>query len=64
MKSAVGIDLGTTFSSITIVGNDNRAHAIPNAEGALTTPSVALWRDGAFLIGQPALALVQADSGP
>jgi molecular chaperone DnaK len=64
MKRAVGIDLGTTFSSITIVGDDNTAHAIPNAEGSLTTPSVALWRDGAFLVGQPALDLVQAANGP
>jgi molecular chaperone DnaK len=64
MKRAVGIDLGTTFSSITIVGDDNTAHAIANAEGAFTTPSVALWRDGAFLIGQPALDLVQSASGP
>jgi len=64
MKRAVGIDLGTTFSSITIVGDDNIAHSISNAEGSPTTPSVALWRDGAFLVGQPALDFVQSVSGP
>ena len=63
MKRAVGIDLGTTFSSITIVNADNVAHPIPNAEGMFTTPSVALWRDETFLVGQPALDLVEAASG-
>jgi molecular chaperone DnaK len=63
MKRAVGIDLGTTFSSITIVNADNVAHPIPNAEGMFTTPSVALWRDGRFIVGQPALDSVQAASG-
>src|SRR5438552_3772236 len=64
MKRAVGIDLGTTYSSITIVNADNIAHPIPNAEGTLTTPSVALWREGTFLVGQPALDLVQSATGP
>lgn len=63
MKRAVGIDLGTTFSSITIVGDDNMAHAIPNAEEALTTPSVVLWREGAFLVGQTALDFAQSATG-
>lgn len=63
MKRAVGIDLGTTFSSIAIVAADNVARPIPNAEGMFTTPSVALWRDDRFLVGQPALDLVQAASG-
>jgi molecular chaperone DnaK len=63
MKRAVGIDLGTTFSSITIVNADNVARPIPNAEGMFTTPSVALWRDGSFFVGQPALDMVQAASG-
>ncbi len=66
MKSVqvVGMDLGTTFSAIATVGDDGQAHAIPNAEGALTTPSVALWYRDAFLVGQSALDLVrQADRG-
>src|SRR5205807_10210725 len=34
-----------------------------NAEGKLTTPSVALWQDGGFIVGQPALDLVQRTEG-
>lgn len=63
MRRAVGIDLGTTFSAIAIVGEDQQAHPIPNAEGMLTTPSVALWHDGTFLIGQTALKCVQQAEG-
>ena len=60
---AVGIDLGTTYSVVAIVGEDGQAQAIPNAEGLLTTPSVALWDGTKFLVGQPALDLVQVASG-
>ena len=65
MKSAqaVGMDLGTTFSAVAIVGEDGQAYAIPNAEGALTTPSVAIWHNGTPLVGQPALDLVQRAEG-
>lgn len=61
---AVGIDLGTTNSAVAIVGNDGLARALPNAEGAFTTPSVALWQDGTFLVGQTALRYVQRAQGP
>ena len=60
---AVGIDLGTTYSAVAIVGEDGQARAIPNAEGILTTPSVALWHDGRFLVGQPALDFVRQADG-
>lgn len=60
---AVGIDLGTTNSAIAVVGEDGKARAIPNAEGAFTTPSVAIWHEGTFLIGQAALDLVQRSVG-
>jgi molecular chaperone DnaK len=59
---AVGIDLGTTNSVVAIVGEDGQAQAIPNAEGMLTTPSVALWDGTKFLVGQPALDFVQVAS--
>ncbi len=61
--TAVGIDLGTTYSAIAIVGEDGRARAIPNAEGALTTPSVALYDGSTFLIGQVALSRIQYAQG-
>jgi molecular chaperone DnaK len=63
MSTAVGIDLGTTYSALALVGNDGRAYPIPNAENAYTTPSVAIWYQGAFLVGQPALDLVRRASG-
>ncbi len=59
MVRAVGIDLGTTFSAIAIVHEDGKARVIPNAEGMPTTPSVATWQGNTFLVGQPALQLVQ-----
>jgi molecular chaperone DnaK len=63
MKHAVGIDLGTTFSSIAVVGDDKKAYPIPNAEGMFATPSVVLWHNNNFLVGQPALDLVQHAQG-
>lgn len=60
---AVGIDLGTTFSAIAIVGKDGQARPIPNREGATTTPSVAIWHQDAFLVGQSAFNLVQRAGG-
>lgn len=59
----VGMDLGTTFSAVAVVGENGQARAIPNAEGMLTTPSVALWYENAFLVGQPALDMVYQASG-
>lgn len=64
MTQAVGIDLGTTNSAVAIVGEDGQARAIPNTEGTLTTPSVAIWHEGTFLVGQRALDLVQQMVGP
>lgn len=63
LTKAVGIDLGTTFSAIAIVGDDGQAHPILNAEGMATTPSVAIWHNNAFLVGQPAQDLVQRAQG-
>jgi molecular chaperone DnaK len=60
---AVGMDLGTTNSVVAIVGEDGQVRAIPNAEGMLTTPSVALWDGTKFLVGQPALDFVQVARG-
>jgi molecular chaperone DnaK len=63
MGQAVGIDLGTTFSAIAIVDEDREAQAILNAEGKLTTPSVAIWQDGAYVVGQPALDILERAEG-
>src|SRR3978361_1705871 len=62
MAKAVGIDLGTTNSG-NAAGEGGRAHVIPNAEGARTTPSVvAFTENGERLVGQ--LARRQAILNP
>jgi molecular chaperone DnaK len=63
MGRAVGIDLGTTFSSLAIVDEYHEAQVILNAEGKLTTPSVAIWQDHSYIVGQPALDLVERAEG-
>jgi molecular chaperone DnaK len=54
MGKAIGIDLGTTNSCVSVMGGKS-ARMIENAEGARTTPSiVAFAKDGERLVGQPA----------
>ena len=40
MGHAVGIDLGTTFSVVAVVGADGRPEALRDASGSATVPSV------------------------
>ncbi len=63
MERAIGIDLGTTFSAVAIVEDQHKARAIPNIEGSLTTPSIALWYEGRFVVGQQAFDLIQHAQG-
>ena len=54
MSKAVGIDLGTTNSVVSVLEAGD-AVVIPNAEGARTTPSVvAFAKDGEVLVGEVA----------
>ena len=54
MAKAVGIDLGTTNSVVSVLEAGD-AVVIPNAEGARTTPSVvAFAKDGEVLVGEVA----------
>jgi len=54
MARAVGIDLGTTNSVVSVL-EGGEATVVANAEGARTTPSVvAFARNGEVLVGQPA----------
>ena len=46
---AVGIDLGTTYSCIAHLNEHGEPVTIPNQEGELSTPSVAMF-DGAEVI--------------
>ena len=45
MSRAIGIDLGTTYSAMAVVGDDGAPRIIDNAEGEATTPSVVLFQD-------------------
>ena len=54
MPKAVGIDLGTTNSVVSVL-EAGEPVVIPNAEGARTTPSVvAFAKDGEVLVGEVA----------
>ena len=54
MAKAIGIDLGTTNSCVSIM-EGSKAKVIENAEGARTTPSIVAFTDsGEVLVGQPA----------
>jgi len=54
MGRAVGIDLGTTNSCVSVL-EGGEAKVIPNSEGSRTTPSVvAFAKNGEVLVGQPA----------
>ena len=54
MGRAVGIDLGTTNSVVSVL-EGGEATVIANSEGARTTPSVvAFAKNGEILVGQSA----------
>lgn len=50
--SAVGIDLGTTYSSIAIVNSHGEAEIIPNAESDRLTPSAVFFDSQNIIVGQ------------
>jgi molecular chaperone DnaK len=51
----VGIDLGTTYSTIAQVGDDGASHCLANADEKLETPSVVLLSDdGKVVVGPSA----------
>ncbi|MDP6380180.1 MAG: Hsp70 family protein, partial [Phycisphaerae bacterium] len=51
---AVGIDFGTTLSSIAYLDEGGRPTLLPNAEGELLTPSVVYFETDAVLVGREA----------
>ncbi len=50
-SSAIGIDLGTTFSAVAHVNQYGVPEIIPNAEGDRITPSVILFDDNEVIVG-------------
>jgi molecular chaperone DnaK len=49
--AAVGIDLGTTFSAISVVNQHGVPEILANAEGDRITPSVILFEDDEVIVG-------------
>jgi molecular chaperone DnaK len=61
MSTAVGIDLGTTFSVVAQVNQAGLPEVLPNAEGSLTTPSVVLFEPGSVVVGSVAKEALAVD---
>lgn len=54
-KIVVGIDLGTTFSSVAYVNDEGLPEVVRNADGSATMPSVVLIQDGRIAVGDVAM---------
>jgi molecular chaperone DnaK len=55
METAIGIDLGNTFSAVSVVDDAGKPVIVKNALGALLTPSVIYFEDGDnFCVGEEA----------
>ena len=52
MAKIVGIDLGTTFSAIAHVNDNEMPELIPNEDGDRLTPSVIFYDEGEFIVGE------------
>src|SRR5512140_375447 len=50
--SAIGIDLGTTYSAAAVVNQHGQVEILPNAEGERVTPSAVFFDSGAIVVGQ------------
>src|SRR5688572_6658421 len=58
----LGIDLGTTFSAMSIVNEHGKPEIIPNSEGFPTTPSIVHFYDeDACVVGEEAVKMVVID---
>ncbi|NNJ24677.1 Hsp70 family protein [Alienimonas chondri] len=60
----VGIDLGTTFSSLAVLDKHGNPVSVPNAAGELATPSVVLFEPGGkVVVGTEAARRAVSDGG-
>ena len=60
MSKIAGIDLGTTFSAISILNENGKPEIVKNFEGGYLTPSVVGFpsdKEGACLVGEDAVQL-------
>lgn len=58
----LGIDLGTTFSAMSVVNAYGKPEIVPNAEGFPTTPSVVhFYEEDACVVGDEAIKMVVLD---
>src|SRR5688500_11378205 len=55
MGRAVGIDLGTTYSAVSVIDDYGKPVIVKNAEGQLTTPSAVFFDPPSYAVGQTAL---------
>jgi molecular chaperone DnaK (HSP70) len=60
--NAVGIDLGTTYSSVAIVGEKGTPEIVPNAESERLTPTAVFFDVDATVVGQ--IAKDAAETNP
>jgi molecular chaperone DnaK len=51
MGRVIGIDLGTTYSAVGIIGPTGKPEIVPNREGERITPSVVLFQGDQTLVG-------------
>ena len=51
MPKTIGIDLGTTFSAVAHINDNQTPELIPNETGQRLTPSVILFDEGEFFVG-------------
>src|ERR1700692_4611425 len=51
MGRIIGIDLGTTYSAVGIIGPTGKPEIVPNREGDRITPSVVLFQGDQTLVG-------------
>lgn len=52
--SAVGIDLGTTYSSVAVVNENGTAELVPNVDSERLTPSAVFFDEKVTIVGQDA----------
>lgn len=52
--TAIGIDLGTTYSSVAIVNEKGIAELVPNSDSERLTPSAVFFDDKVIIVGQDA----------